>query len=261
MYLTYFDDTGGTGQNYADPQQPVQGLFSVSIDETKWRKVEHDCHNVVAKHFPERIEEFLKTDKFELHAAAIYQGTGEFRKVPLDKRLAILNDIVSIIVNHELPILGVYAEKRNASSIIGHYHGSGLDNLDDILFTALYAELDSVIELGSRSRHTMLIGDYDSMKPHRADYLQSRALRNMAEMNTPSTPVLESVYFVESHRSFGVQLADTVAYLLRRHVTHPDKPVPASSHLIDGMNLRFEDYTDDWTVVSGGWGGWNDWGE
>lgn len=112
MYLTYFDDTGGTGRNYSDPQQPVQGLCSVSIDEAIWRDVERGCRLVVAEHFPAEADGFLASVDFELHASAIYQGSGAFRRKTFEERLRLLNDIVEVIIAHRLPVLGVYIERR-----------------------------------------------------------------------------------------------------------------------------------------------------
>ena len=247
MYLTYFDDTGGTGQNYSDPQQPVQGLCSVSIDETKWQSVEHSCRKIVAKYFPNEEETFLVSGSFEFHAAKIYQGNGLFRKRAFDERLQILYDIVDIIVSHRLPVTGAYIEKARAQGLLDYF--DGVDNLDDLLFAILYSLLNHAISSSRGTRYTILIGDNDSVNPAQAAIYEQM-------FKTPENPdlhVLESVRFVDSHRSFGVQLADTAAFLVRRHLTHPQQSNPASDHLLRWLNSEvIEDHLGI-IQVRGGW--------
>lgn len=246
MYLTYFDDTGGTGRNYLDPQQPVQGLCAVSIDETQWRGIERDCRRVVAKHFPKQQVGFLRSGSFELHASAIYQGSGVFSGRPLDERLQLLDDIVSIITTHRLPLTGVYVEKKYAKEILNEF--KPIDSMDDFLFAVLYLRLNSKISSRGTS-YTILIGDHDSVKPTQAEQYE----RMFNDPKNSETHVLESVRFVDSHRSFGVQLADTAAFLIRRHLTHPTQSHPASDRLLDWLNGGILRDESGIVRIEGGW--------
>lgn len=251
MYLTYFDDTGGTGPNYADPQQPVQGLCSVSIDEAQWRDVEQDCRQIVTNHYPEEAATFLRSGRFEFHASAIYQGSGIFRSRTRQERLQLLYDIVDVVVERQLPVLGVYAEKQLAPILLQTFGGE-FNTLDDFVFVTFCVHLSGCVGLGEDSKRTLLIGDHGSMKPHRADHLQDNLTRlphEGSEVNILPN-ILESIHFVDSHRSFGVQLADTVAYLVRRRITHPHERIPATDHLFSGLGLRF---AVEGLMVTGGW--------
>ena len=247
MYLTYFDDTGDTGQNYADPQQPIQGLCSVSIDEGKWRTVEQSCRAIVAKYFPEHADQFLISGNFEFHASAIYQGSGMFRNTMLPERLQLLDDIVEVVITHSLPIAGIYIQKNQAEALLEKY--PGLQNLESYLFIMLYEALDNWITRCRGPERTILIGDIDSIKPRDAE-----ALTNLYRAVTvKENAVLESVRFVESHGSFGIQLADTAAYLLRRGLTHPNRPIPAAERLLKWVkHMRVPEYPGI-LRFSGGW--------
>ena len=250
MYLTYFDDTGGTGQNYADAQQPVQGLCSVSIDESKWQSVEKDCRNIVAKYFPSQIDSFLKSKTFELHAAAIYHGVGAFRQLPFSERLQLLYDIVEIIVANELPVTGVYVEKDRAAEILPQFSRvEGVDNLDNLLFIMLYVHLDVHLAISDGPNRTILIGDHDSVKPGQAEQFED--LFNQSDAR--GGHVLESVRFVDSHRSFGIQLADAAAYLVRRSITHPDHGFPAIEHLKGWLHSGLIEDQLGILRIHGGW--------
>lgn len=246
MYLTYFDDTGGTGRNYSDPQQPVQGLCSVSIDEAIWRDVEHDCRLVVDEHFPEEADRFLASGAFELHASAIYQGSGAFRRKAFEERLRLLDDIVEVIIAHRLPVLGVYIDKKRAQEVLVKF--LTMDDIDNVLFMMLYINLATHLSMSKGNERTIMIGDHDSIQPNDAEQFEHQVSRS-----EPGRHILESARFVDSHRSFGVQLADAAAYLLRRHITHPHRPIPAGSRLLNWLGgVQDEDkYGALW--VAGGW--------
>ena len=49
-----------------------------------------------------------------MHASAIYQGAGTFRRKAFAERLRLLDDIVGVVIAHRLPILGVYIDKAKA---------------------------------------------------------------------------------------------------------------------------------------------------
>ena len=52
MYLVYFDESGNTGNNLGDAQQPIFVLCALAVPETKWLQVEHDLHAEVEKIYP-----------------------------------------------------------------------------------------------------------------------------------------------------------------------------------------------------------------
>ena len=217
MYLTYFDDTGYTGTNYSDPQQPVQGLCSISVNETIWKRVEKDCHIVVGTYFPNEADKFFTLKGAEFHASAIFGGHGLFRSWPRQRRLSLLHDIVDVIVKNQLPLVGAFVEKRHAAQILQTIHVA--DDLSDFLFLAMYATLDEQLSRSKGPRRTVLAGDYDSVKPEQADALA----HFLDPPGVAGARILESVRFMDSQHSFGVQLSDAAAYLLNRRISRPNE--------------------------------------
>ena len=235
MYQTYFDETGSTGTNYADPQQPIQGLWSVSIHDNQMSDVEHSYRQVVAKHFPDEQGFFLNQRGFELHAVDIFNPDEEciFRSKTYGERQELLEDLVNIIVSHRLPVTGVLAQKQRALDILTWYVVPR--NLEETLFSLLYRGLASVLEELSPPQSARLIGDSHSVKPGRADYF-----RQMLSWDDAGK-LVQSVSFVESHLSFGIQLADVVAYLLQRRFSRPNEENPAADYLINALDAQVDE--------------------
>ncbi len=53
MHLVYFDESGNSGNNLNDPEQPIFVLGALIVPETCWQAVESDLEAELAKHFPE----------------------------------------------------------------------------------------------------------------------------------------------------------------------------------------------------------------
>ncbi len=52
MHLVYFDESGNSGNNQNDPQQPIFVLGALIVPETCWQAVEADLESSVEELFP-----------------------------------------------------------------------------------------------------------------------------------------------------------------------------------------------------------------
>ena len=52
MHLIYFDESGNSGTNLADPQQPVFVLGALIVPENAWQAVETDLERSLDRHLP-----------------------------------------------------------------------------------------------------------------------------------------------------------------------------------------------------------------
>ncbi|MCL2647488.1 MAG: DUF3800 domain-containing protein [Phycisphaerales bacterium] len=47
MQLAYLDESGNTGLNFNDPQQPIFVLCAMLVAEDKWQSLEHDLCTIL----------------------------------------------------------------------------------------------------------------------------------------------------------------------------------------------------------------------
>lgn len=97
MYLIYFDESGNSGTNLADPQQPVFVLGALIVPETTWQAVEADLENCLNQYVPPP-----RSRSFEVHAGDLRQGTGDFKGVSVANRLAIRDEWLRVAGKHGL---------------------------------------------------------------------------------------------------------------------------------------------------------------
>lgn len=97
MYLIYFDESGNSGTNLADAQQPVFVLGALVVLESSWQAVEADLERVLDLRFPPP-----RAAGFEVHAGDLRQGTGDFKGVPVVQRLALRDEWLRVAAAHKL---------------------------------------------------------------------------------------------------------------------------------------------------------------
>ncbi len=97
MHLIYFDESGNSGTNLGDPQQPVFVLGALIVPETSWQAIESELEKALEKHLPSP-----RPAGFEVHAGDVRQGTGPFKGVSVASRLALRDDWLGIAGRHQL---------------------------------------------------------------------------------------------------------------------------------------------------------------
>jgi hypothetical protein len=70
MHLIYLDESGNTGNNLTDQNQPVFVLCALLVPESKWLEVEASLSATLNRFFPDR------PDTFEVHANEILNPRG-----------------------------------------------------------------------------------------------------------------------------------------------------------------------------------------
>ena len=100
MYLIYFDESGNSGTNLADPQQPVFVLGALIVPETTWQAVEADLEQCLDRHLPPP-----RPVRFEVHAGDLRQGTGDFKGVPIATRVSIRDEWLRLAASHGLKFI------------------------------------------------------------------------------------------------------------------------------------------------------------
>jgi Protein of unknown function (DUF3800) len=85
MYLIYFDESGQTGINYGDAAQPIFVLAALVVPENVWLPIEKSLEALIKQFFPQCPE------GTEIHAKALRNGEGFFRKEKVEKRLDFID--------------------------------------------------------------------------------------------------------------------------------------------------------------------------
>ena len=221
MYLLYVDESGDPG--------PVGSQFLVlgaaAIFAGKWSPLERDLRNLINHHFP------VGPQPSEIHLADLRSGRREFRALTPAQRDSLLNDFCSLALNllsTELVMFAVIADKA-------HWFANNAGKTGDELYAEMFEDLSSRFDLFLRRRYAegspnkgIIIADphkeslSNALKTNQAVY-QRHGHRWDVLYN-----LIETVFFLDSKESPGLQFADLAAYAVWRLITANDKQIAAA---------------------------------
>lgn len=102
MHLVYIDESGSTGTNLNDAEQPVFALCAMIVKEERWQALEADLIATVQRLLPISLE---RGDGFEVHGSDLRRGCGCFSGIAVAERVAFRDAWMSIGKRHEVKLI------------------------------------------------------------------------------------------------------------------------------------------------------------
>lgn len=210
MYLLYVDESGDTGLKGSKHLI----LAGAALFEGKWRWIRSDLEKLLEKYFPSAADR-----PRELHAAEVRKGRVEYSKLTPGQRHTLLEEACKILTDlndKEITLFAIIVDKA-------WWFGRNPGKSGDDLYLAAFEDLVSRFDYYLKRRHKekqpakgLIIAD-----PRHEAFCQAlrRALLRFQASGTQWAKlenVIESVLFLESHESPGVQLADLTSYSVWR---------------------------------------------
>ncbi len=210
--FVYIDETGGSGT--AAKQQPQLRLVAVIVDEEKVQQLQAALDDLAWKHLG------WKPRDLEFHGQEIWSPSGYWKNKQPPQLLAAYEDAINLLAQLELRVSHATINKAELHT---KYEGAADQN-------AYILALQFLLEKVDAADTALKVVVADETKEH-----QLRAVKMLADMQAwgggevPGKTlkrVIDSLHFVRSADSPGVQMADLVAYILQRQSrgkeAHPD---------------------------------------
>jgi hypothetical protein len=231
----YIDETGSVGKGAA--KQPQLILVAVMVDEDKVKPLGKAMQRVAMDHL-----EWFPED-FEFHGNEIWGKTSWWSHMDYPALIAAYEAVIGLLANLEL---GIAYSTINKDELHQKYAGSADDNA---YLLALQFLLEKIDPFGTENKVIVA----DEAKEH-----QFRAIKMVADMQqwgrgeVPGRQlktIIDSLHFVQSHASPGVQMADLVAFIIQRsrlkRDTHSDA-IAAVARLMAVINDRTLTWREPW---------------
>ena len=110
MYLVYLGESGNTGNNTGDPDQPHQVHVGLLVHESQSISVNGEFDALHRRHFGSPPGD--PSSLGALRPADLYQGGGAFASWTVSKRHQLIQDCLDILIRRRLPLLVAYLNKR-----------------------------------------------------------------------------------------------------------------------------------------------------
>ena len=214
MHFFYFDESGDTGTDLQNGDQPILVLGGVSVKDTGWMTTQAKFAEIVDRYFDTEVP-----DDFELHAVDLLspQGGGPFAGQAMDRRTELATEILNLVRErgHAIHYLGVDKASLLASNCeapVVYDHGNPWLLAYDYLIT--YINWYVKERLGQSARG-MVIHDEKTELQHDIERIAHDRRFEGAKSHRVKW-VVEFSYPVDSRKNAMIQLSDLITYCTRR---------------------------------------------
>ena len=211
MELIYLDDSGSTGTNMDDKAQPVFILGGVMLDDSKWHKVNESIEN---------IKKDFGIDNCELHIMDIMGCKGIFEGWGYEKKKKLVKSCLEIIKKHKIKVVFFKVFKQNYKLYFESKTSSALQKMVKIppyIIAYYYILLIFDEYLNKKDDYGIVIAD-EQDKTTQIAKDELKVLRVIDVPDIKIKNIVETSFFTSSKDSNLLQLADIVAYTIKRHL-------------------------------------------
>lgn len=208
MWLGYTDESGNTGSNLRDQDQPLHWMLTVGVPEDQVRALTLALDGVVTTVGG-------RPSHAELHGSDLFGGSRDWAGVAPEVRVSVYREALALLQVHDCFVAHASIDKMKMAGT------SSMATAPHIMaFQFLSEKLDAYV--GSlqdplRQRIMLIADETDEHGVFQADLI-SQMQRQVAGIGRGRTllNVVDTVHFVDSKRNRGVQLADLAAYAVNR---------------------------------------------
>ena len=214
MHFFYMDESGCTGANLKDGNQPIFVLGGISIADQKWNNTQTEFSKVIHSYFDGKIPA-----GFELHSHELLspKGEGPFAGHGIEKRLQLVRDILGLLdeLGHDAFFFAI--EKKVLDSCDCNFdfpfdYKNPYRCSFDYLVT--YINWHTKKNLGHTARGLIVLDEKENLHPDIERIVHNRRFEGVATHRVKW--IVEFSYPVDSRKNPMIQISDLVALCLRR---------------------------------------------
>ncbi len=216
MHFYYLDESGDTGANLNDPDQPVMVLGGISVRDEGWNQTQIAFDGKISAFFNQTIPE-----DFELHATDLLspRGDGAFSGYPMADRCDLCQSILDILSERSHNVHYIAFDKRKIQNeTLGLAVGFDPKTPYLLAFDYLVTYINWHVKerLGTSARGMIILDRKEQFHEAIEKIMRDRRFRGTAAHRVKW--VVEFSYPVDSTKNPMIQLSDLVVYCVKRFV-------------------------------------------
>jgi hypothetical protein len=249
MFLTYVGESGITGTTTNDASQPHQVYTGLFVHESQSISVNGEFNALCRRHFGAPLGE--EGAPSVIRPVDLYQGLGYFSSWQGEKRNELIQDCLGIMIRRETPVITSYINKEefnNAKAVGDDPYlapwNTPTGPLVNKFFFAIGMFLDE-LNMSSMSEDqimdgSMSISNHSLIVAQNGASMESKFMSEFlrSDEGIDATGMIDDICFVEQEHSVGSQLANLVAYFVRRWLQNPERSHPYFDGLRDNKVIQ-----------------------
>jgi hypothetical protein len=214
MHFFYLDESGDTGANLNDPDQPIFVLAGLSVADKKWNNTKERLDAIISTYFNGEVPQ-----GFELHTIELLSpnGEGPFAGHAIERRLQLVRDLLSLIeeLGHQIHYFAT--EKQTLQAANCEYqtiYDIKTPYLTGFDYLITYINWHIKKNLGQSARGMIVMDEKEEHHQNVEDIIQNR--RFGVPNNQKVKWLVEFSYPVDSTKNPMIQLSDLIALCIKR---------------------------------------------
>ena len=211
MYILYVDESGHSGTDLDNPQQPIFSLSGVAVEDHEWYNLNYIF---------EREKMYISPDfkDVEIHATELFNPVkySRFYKNSMEENLSILEKVVDLITELQIPIFLSAINKQNFKQYIFKKLGSGI-KIDPYIYSFVFLSISYNKYLIDHKKNGMIFLDENKNMIDKLDSVYKKLLIEDFEGETNN--IIENALFLQSHKSNFIQIADICNFYINKYIS------------------------------------------
>ena len=214
MHFFYIDESGDTGRNLGDKDQPIFVLAGLSVADKKWNNTKESLDGVLHRYFAGAVPE-----QFELHSTELLspKGEGPFQDHAIEKRLDLVRQLLALMddLGHHAHFFAIEKSKMMKSKCgFEAPYDTKIPYLLAFDYLITYINWHVKENLGQSARGMLVLDE----KPEHHGSIE--AIIHHRRFGVPAAQkvkwIVEFSYPVDSRKNPMIQLSDLVSLCVRR---------------------------------------------
>ena len=207
MQFIFIDETGNSGRDLTNAEQPFHILVGVVIPHMALAQVQQQMFEIAKEYYR---DDFEKAD-FEFKGFDLFKGHHLNKDKKVQERIAVAEKIFGIVKSSDFKVIATCIDKQKLHDKYkdpAHPHHLAFRFMIEA-FEKHLLELD---------KWGLMV--CDEIKEHEQSLIED--LETVKRQGS-SVSILDSVHYVKSHNSWSIQLSDVVTYFIGRYVKSQTK--------------------------------------
>lgn len=210
MYFLYLDESGNTGNDLKNKDQPIHYISWILVNCNDIQKIEKDILGLEINFLP-----YSKNFDFEFHGVELAMGKGYFKNFNIQDRLKLVESLVGIFKKYDIKFFSQWINKADlAEKYVNPYHPHYLSFM--YIIEKIDKHLSDIWEKGlvimdkNIDTEQNIIDNFQEYKNTGTSFWFKRER---------ITNLIDTVYYTDSYNSHLMQLSDVIGYLYSIYIT------------------------------------------
>lgn len=205
-YILYADESGNTGTDYENKEQPIFVLGGLIVEDKKW----HEINKIFNE---EKVKIALVLEYTEIHAVDLFNSSKKsiFDKFDWKENLNIAEKLVDLILTLDISFQYIAIDKKSFKRSLNASFGNSI-KIDPYIyaFGLLYNKISNYLK-NQKDKGLIFLDDILTIPEQ---------LRNIYPiLSKENNTIIESAMFLKSKDTNFIQIADIYSFYINKYLS------------------------------------------